>query len=30
LTRLYRGLIYDTKMVREALRAAQAFIEKLR
>jgi len=25
----YRGLIYDTKMVKDALRAAQSFIEKL-
>lgn len=25
----YRGLIYDTKMVKEALRAAEAFIAKI-
>jgi hypothetical protein len=25
----YRGLIYDTKMVKEALRAAGSFIEKI-
>lgn len=25
----YRGLIYDTKMVREALKAAGSFIEKI-
>jgi len=26
----YRGLLYDTNVVKEALKAAEAFIEKIK